>query len=613
MVGETSSLRLVGLIVLLVGLVVYQRAEAVDATWNGTNGNWTDAARWSTNPEIPDNSGTTYDVFVGGGTLAQNVVGGVTLDSLTWSGGMMTGAESVTVLNAVTWSDGSLANSGGLIVPLGSVVTYSGNSTQHKMDSGAQLVVGGNFVLAGNAELNTSAAVGNGATIEVLEGATFDIQGNGNLTDTFFDNFGQLRKGTVENAGLFTKSAGSGTSLVTDDWTIHNSATGVFDVSSGKLQFSRNGNGFNNAGLARVSAGTLQVGGGTSTGTFQVGAGGTLRFATQAGPSIVHVLDGATIDNAGTLEVDGRVRFVNGATIEGNPSLSLVGSDAEIGGTAPLALDAFAWTAGTLANSGGISINPGGLLTISGSGGKQLANNAKLSIAGTATLAGTQSIVNLATSAAPANVNVLSGGILDLQADIGLSESPISAGSNGGSLVNEGILRKSVGSGFSDVSVDWDVTNNGTIEGDSGTLRFFGSVAHLGTVDLGGGNVEFRGNVSGAGNFTGTGLTTFRRDYRPGAGPTSVAFGGDLKFESSTANLLLEIGGTTAGTEYDQLTVGGSASLAGTLRVSLVDLGSGLFAPQAGNTFDIISAAGGISGQFSSFLPALARDWCGRS
>ena len=253
-------------------------------------------------------------------------------------------------------------------MPVGSLLTYSGSSTQHKLDSAGRLVIGGTFRLVGVCDLNTSAAIASGATVDVLDGATFDIQGDGNLSDTFFDNFGQLRKGTVSNAGLFTKSSGSGTSLVTDDWTIDNLAGGELTVSSGTLQFSRNGNGFNNAGLAQVAAGTLRVGGGTSTGTFDVEVGGTLQFVTSSSVSVVHVLDGATINNNGTLEIDGQVRFNNGATITGDRTLSLIGDDAEIGGSEPITLDHFNWTAGRLANSGGLTVAAGGTMAISGSG-----------------------------------------------------------------------------------------------------------------------------------------------------------------------------------------------------------------------------------------------------
>ena len=51
----------------------------------------------------------TYDVALAGGTVTQDVVGGVTVNSLTWSGGTLAGINPLTVLNKVTWTDGSLA------------------------------------------------------------------------------------------------------------------------------------------------------------------------------------------------------------------------------------------------------------------------------------------------------------------------------------------------------------------------------------------------------------------------------------------------------------------------------------------------------------------------
>jgi hypothetical protein len=52
----------------------------------------------------------------------------------------------------------------------------------------------------------------------------------------------------------------------------------------------------------------------------------------------------------------------------------------------------------------------------------------------------------------------------------------------------------------------------------------------------------------------------------------------------------MELGGLLRGTEYDAFDVDGTLSLGGTLEVALFDLGGGLFAPQAGDTFDLFTA-----------------------
>ena len=69
-----------------------------------------------------------------------------------------------------------------------------------------------------------------------------------------------------------------------------------------------------------------------------------------------------------------------------------------------------------------------------------------------------------------------------------------------------------------------------------------------------------------------------------------------------------EIGGAQAG-KFDVFSVSETATLAGALEVRLVDLGTGVFSPAAGDVFTILSATGGIIGQFDSLvLPSLSGD-----
>ena len=80
-------------------------------------------------------------------------------------------------------------------------------------------------------------------------------------------------------------------------------------------------------------------------------------------------------------------------------------------------------------------------------------------------------------------------------------------------------------------------------------------------------------------------------------------FGGNLSFGESSS-LEIELGGTIPGAEHDQLDIGQTAALDGQLDVVLIDApgGGGLFTPQAGDAFDIITATGGVSGMFASEL-----------
>jgi hypothetical protein len=66
----------------------------------------------------------------------------------------------------------------------------------------------------------------------------------------------------------------------------------------------------------------------------------------------------------------------------------------------------------------------------------------------------------------------------------------------------------------------------------------------------------------------------------------------------ANGTLQFDLGGTTAGTQYDQILVDGGLALDGTLAVSLFNLGGGTFAPAVGNSFTLISATGEIGGTF---------------
>ena len=106
--------------------------------------------------------------------------------------------------------------------------------------------------------------------------------------------------------------------------------------------------------------------------------------------------------------------------------------------------------------------------------------------------------------------------------------------------------------------------------------------------------IEFLGTVSGAGNYFSGGTVTMNGAFRPGNGPGVVSFGGDLVL-ADTSRLFIELGGTTAGSQYDRLSVGGNASVDGALDVARING----FQPQTGNVFEIISA-GNLSGSFAS-------------
>ncbi len=125
-----------------------------------------------------------------------------------------------------------------------------------------------------------------------------------------------------------------------------------------------------------------------------------------------------------------------------------------------------------------------------------------------------------------------------------------------------------------------------------GAYHLSGGELSAQTVLVGGGVFDMTGGVFSATNFIGD-LTQNGGTASPGASPGTMTVTGDYSLDSG--DLLIELDGLMAGTEYDQLIVTGDVSLAGDLTL---DVG---FSPGLGDLFTIIDNQGAnpVSGMFS--------------
>ncbi len=162
------------------------------------------------------------------------------------------------------------------------------------------------------------------------------------------------------------------------------------------------------------------------------------------------------------------------------------------------------------------------------------------------------------------------------------------AGTGGRLLADNGFLlqRGRNLSGFG--SVEGAFENNGDVYGGTD-----------------GNTMEFTELVTGIGDFHDD--VTFSGGYSPGMSPVQAELD-DMTLAATNA-LTMELGGLTAGSQYDQLVVSGKAALDGDLDVTLI-YG---FTPELGDAFTLIDGSGlALSGQFdSTSLPLLAGglDW----
>src|SRR5262245_20107833 len=97
-----------------IAMIASPSFAQVVATWNGTTGNWSDAFRWSTNPNFPNtgqpNQGDTYNVIMNGGqiTLDQNIV----IQGLSFDQNLITGPGHLTLNGSSTWTTGVMSGTG---------------------------------------------------------------------------------------------------------------------------------------------------------------------------------------------------------------------------------------------------------------------------------------------------------------------------------------------------------------------------------------------------------------------------------------------------------------------------------------------------------------------
>ncbi len=81
-----------------------------------------------------------------------------------------------------------------------------------------------------------------------------------------------------------------------------------------------------------------------------------------------------------------------------------------------------------------------------------------------------------------------------------------------------------------------------------------------------------------------------------------MTFNGNLTLTSGTTTTELDIAGTTPGTGYDQVKVGGNLTLAGTLTLTLAP-GTKLAVGETFYVFNLTSTAGTVTGTFENANP----------
>ncbi len=183
-----------------------------------------------------------------------------------------------------------------------------------------------------------------------------------------------------------------------------------------------------------------------------------------------------------------------------------------------------------------------------------------------------QQAVDLSSKISPVNVAIATGQYNEA-VNVGRSITFSTGAANG--HVNNGTLTTTSN------------TATLTLTGLSFTNSSTGTIAGVGTVDMSGltlGGVTNSGVV--APGVSGAGMLAFDGAY----------------VQQPSADLQIDIGGTSAGTQYDRLAISGSAALSGSLHVNLINS----FTPSSSDVFTILTSltVAGVFTNAPSTVPA---------
>jgi T5SS/PEP-CTERM-associated repeat protein len=534
-------------------------------------------------------SASDYELIVGNDASgsALNVTGGAQVS--------LTGAEGNAVIGKSAGVTGTANVSGA-----GTAWSSAAN------DAAAPLAVGG----FGNGALNIT---GGGAVNDFAADIARETGSNGSVTvggaGSIWSNRGPLVVGSG-GTGLLTVS--SGAQVSDDSLVVGDSGNGTLTISGGGVV--RDGSAL--VGSAPTATGTVNVNGGGSkwTQVSDLTVGGIVTSNGQTASGTVHITGGGQVNTGGNANIgSGSNPLVR---VEDNGSQWNVNGATKIGDSGSLIVAAGAAARTNIATvSGSVLIDEtGAAWTI----------NDYLALTGTVCLG-----VGCTTPAA--SVSVGDGAHVNMRvAQVGTqfgasqvfvdgagstwsTAEQLYVGLGGGAtfMVTGGAI---VTSGTTEIGVS--PTANGAVSVNASTWTNNGDFT-VGVVGKGKLTVSFGGVVSAGGLFTVGPQGTVEGNAHVAATVRNrgiVAPGIAVPITSNTVGALdidgdytqfvggaldIELGSTAS---FDKLIVTGHATLAGTLNVSLFNA----FTPAVGNSFDLLTATGGITGNFSQVdLPSL--------
>ena len=417
-----------------------------------------------------------------------------------------------------------------------------------------------------------------------------------------------------------TNNLASNTQTITSPITTGASQTwttvagGTLSVGTVNITSSASNRTLTIAGAGNTSIGSMGfIAGQTGVGSLTKTGAGTLTLT-------------GTNTYAGTTTInEGTVNIANGNSSSANANFTLsLGTGAtvspvlKLSNVNALATSATLTGAGSSTNAGTVDLAAAGSYTL----GSYLGNSIKFSASSgqattlnfannsvaTASNNATRIITNL-----DANLSLIFGGTLDISST---ATGGVTFAGAGSTQVNGAIFNASAGvravtknDGGTLTLADVNTYNGETIISagklaltGSGSIATSPTITNNATFDVSavtGGNYTLGSTQTYRGSGTTIGNLTLNGAFTPGTSPGLATFNNNLTL-GSTSTTTMEIGGsTTAGTDYDRVSVAGALTYGGTLNIVAFDLGGGAYNFAQTASFNLFGS-GSRSGNFTS-------------
>ncbi|MBI5767292.1 MAG: hypothetical protein HZA93_05815, partial [Verrucomicrobia bacterium] len=249
-----------------------------------------------------------------------------------WSTGSKPGKSETAQVSSGKATIDSVLEFGALEFTGGTIDAIAGNSLTLSLSTAASTWTGGEFSGA-TLNINQPLTIGAGAAKKVTTGSDLNLSGSTSWTG---EDIGTGGGSQIKNASTGTFTASSDGKIAHDQAgtraTFRNDGTFTKSAGAGGTSATEIEATFNNFGTLNANAGNLKLsGGGSSSGSVNIGNGAKLQIASNDYAFSGGAINNTTAGGTGKLELGGAITTFS-STTSGDAELAVAGGTAKFDG-----------------------------------------------------------------------------------------------------------------------------------------------------------------------------------------------------------------------------------------------------------------------------------------